>query len=143
MRTLIGAGERRDGLYYFRGVPEVRALAMDGGITPELWHRRLGHPSDRVVQFLPGVSRTSKVLNKACDVCHQAKQTRDTFHVSEHTASNCFDLIHCGLWGPYNTPSSCGAKYFLTIVDDCSRAVWVFLLLDKTEVYHMFLSFLL
>ncbi|XP_074305885.1 uncharacterized protein LOC141641107 [Silene latifolia] len=44
--------------------------------------------------------------------------------------------------GPYLVASSCGAKYFLTIVDDYSRATWVYLLLDKTEVTDMFMSIL-
>ncbi|GAA0162877.1 transmembrane signal receptor [Lithospermum erythrorhizon] len=57
-------------------------------------------------------------------------------------ATWCFELIHCDLWGPYRTPSSCGAKYFLTLVDDHSRAVWVVLLTDKTEVYDVFLKFI-
>lgn len=56
-------------------------------------------------------------------------------------ATFCFEIIHCDLWGPYHTPSSCGATYFLTIVDDYSRAVWVFFLFDKTEVNKMFGSF--
>ncbi|XP_021713765.1 uncharacterized protein LOC110681914 [Chenopodium quinoa] len=54
-RTLIGAGERRDGLYYFCDVPKVRALVVGDHSTPELWHQRLGHPSDKVVQSLPVV----------------------------------------------------------------------------------------
>ncbi|GAA0152483.1 transmembrane signal receptor [Lithospermum erythrorhizon] len=39
------------------------------------------------------------------------------------------------------TPSSSGAKYFLTLVDDHSRAVWAVLLSDKTEVHAIFLRF--
>lgn len=52
-----------------------------------------------------------------------AKQTRDSLPVSLNKASRLFELIHCDLWGPYSTPSCCGAIYFLTIVDDYSRAV--------------------
>ena len=43
-------------------------------------------------------------------------------------------LIHCDLWGPYRTTTFCGARYFLTIVDDYSRSTWIHLLLDKKEV---------
>ena len=43
-------------------------------------------------------------------------------------------LVHCDLWGPYRTFSSCGVSYFMTVVDDYSHAVWVFLLVDKKEV---------
>ncbi|XP_010665837.1 uncharacterized protein LOC104883080 [Beta vulgaris subsp. vulgaris] len=40
-----------------------------------------------------------------------------------------------------SVPSSCGVVYFLTLVDDYSRAVWVYLLHNKTQVYKYFLSF--
>lgn len=142
-RMLIGAGERRDGLYYFRGVPRVKALTIDGLTPSALWHKRLGHPSDKVLKLVPniGIISDSKKMNKACDICHRAKQTRDCFPISNHTTTKIFELIHCDLWGPYRTPSSCGASYFFTIVDDYSRAVWIYLLLDKTEVHKTFMSF--
>lgn len=56
------------------------------------------------------------------------------FSISNNTATDYFSLIHIDLWGAYRTPSTCGAVYFLTIVDDFSKAVWVYLLLDKKEV---------
>ena len=52
-----------------------------------------------------------------------------------------FDLIHVDLWGPYRIPSSCGAVYLLTIVDDSSRAVWIHLLLEKSEVKRVLPNF--
>ncbi|GAA0151182.1 transmembrane signal receptor [Lithospermum erythrorhizon] len=110
-------------------------------VSPDLWHRRLGHPSNRVVRSLSFISSSSRLSNQACTVCHQAKHTRDTFITSEHKATCTFELIHYDLWGPYHTPSSCGARYVLTIVDDYSRAVWLFLLIDKTEVLKYFMQF--
>lgn len=38
---------------------------------------------------------------------------------------------------------SCGAYYFLTIVDNFSRAVWVYLLLEKREMEHIVKIFVL
>ncbi|GJT84700.1 ribonuclease H-like domain-containing protein [Tanacetum coccineum] len=35
------------------------------------------------------------------------------------------DLVYLDLWGPYKVVSRDGYKYFLTIVDDYSRAVWL------------------
>lgn len=43
--------------------------------------------------------------------------------------------------GPYRTLSSCGAAYFLTVVDDYSRAVWIYLMLDKSEVKGLLQNF--
>ena len=118
--TLIGAGERRGGLYYFRTVPMIHAAAVADLPTFDLWHQRLGHPSERVVKLLPAIrsSHAKKKLNTVCDVCPMAKQTRDCFPSSTHKASRLFELVHCDLWGPYSVSSSCGATYFLTLVDD-------------------------
>ena len=113
----------------------LQAHKANIGGSIDLWHARLGHPSHKVIKWIPGVDirKGSMILNKLCDICHRAKQTRNSFPLSENTASNLFEMIHCDLWGPYRTTSSCGASYFLTIVDDFSRAIWVTLLVDKTE----------
>lgn len=52
-----------------------------------------------------------------------------------------FKIIHCDLWAKYHTPSSCSARYFLTIVDDFFRAMSVYLLFYKTEVMRCFVLF--
>jgi len=45
-----------------------------------------------------------------------------------------FELIHCDIWGAYKVPSLCSAQYFLTIIDDTSRVIWVYLMRTKGEV---------
>jgi len=74
-------------------------------------------------------------------VCPRAKQYRENFSLSEKNASSVFELVHIDLWGPYRTLSSCRARYYLTIVDDHSREVWVYLLCNKTEIETMFMRF--
>ena len=64
------------------------------------------------------------------------------FSSSENKAKECFDLIHCDLWGPYRVLASCGALYFFTIVDDYSRVVWINLLNGKNEVGHVLKKFM-
>ena len=59
--------------------------------------------------------------SKSCDVCSKVKQTQLSFPNSDNRASECFELIHCDIWGPYRTESVMGARYFLSIVDDASR----------------------
>ena len=70
-----------------------------------------------------------------------AKHPRDKFSISNNKTSRIFEKIHIDLWGSYRHISSCGARYFLTIVDDYSRAVWIYLLVGKLEFFHMFMSF--
>lgn len=135
-RKLIGAGERWDGLYYLRQMSTVKKVSVDASSSLELWHKRMRHPSEKVVKLLPTISNFRESLNKACEVFHRAKQHRNSFQLSESNATRLFELVHYDLWGPYNaTPSYCGARYFLTLVDDFSRAVWVYLLIDKKKVF--------
>ncbi|GKB15970.1 ribonuclease H-like domain-containing protein [Tanacetum coccineum] len=77
-----------------------------------------------------------------CDICHKAKQTREPFPLSDHKSKSVGDIVHCDVWGPYRVVSEDGFKYFLTIVDDYSRAVWVYLLKSKTEVGKSIKSFI-
>ncbi|XP_021756646.1 uncharacterized protein LOC110721766 [Chenopodium quinoa] len=57
--SLIGRGERIDGLYYFWRLPTVCAVTGPEVSTFELWHWRLGHLSDRAVKLVPVVSASS------------------------------------------------------------------------------------
>lgn len=86
---------------------------------------------------LKGVTFDSNNVLHNYSVCLQAKQTHDSFHSSDILALNLFDLVCCDVWGPYREKAFCRSSYFLTIVDDYSCAIWVYLLLDKTEVPHL------
>nr|GMC49091.1 Retrovirus-related Pol polyprotein from transposon TNT 1-94 [Ipomoea batatas] len=65
-RMLIGAGERRNGLYYFRKIPSIRVSKVDSGGSLELWHKRLGHPSLKVTKLVPvvDISDGNNLLHK-------------------------------------------------------------------------------
>ena len=118
--TLIGAGEEREGVYYFTGVTVARSsrTGKDKTSSSVLWHRRLGHPSYNSLSSLPVLDSLPVDFSHtdSCDICLLSKQTREVFHESFNKAVAPFDLVHCDVWGPYRTPASCGAVYFLTIV---------------------------
>ena len=134
-RMVTGAAKRELGAFRLRSMESAAAAITDDEESYKLWHKRMGHPAAKVVCSLPDVSSSvsSVFLNKACDVCLRAKQTRSCFPVSINKTLKVFDMIHTDLWGPYITESFTGARYFLTLVDDYSRGVWIFLLKDKTE----------
>lgn len=99
----------------------------------DVWHQRLGHPSNRIFELFPVISKRTQDFS-TCDVCLQAKQCCDSFFTSNNKASEIFEMVHCDVWGPYRISSLCNAYYFLTIVDDYSRGTWVYLLHDKAQV---------
>ncbi|KAG7557929.1 Integrase catalytic core [Arabidopsis suecica] len=120
-RTVIGAGEQRNGLYFFRGVAVASAVQRMALQPLELWHKRLGHPSSKVLNLLEFSSSCSSFDSHSCEICIRAKHSRDSFPLSNTTSHKAFDLIHCDLWGPYRTTALCGSRFFLTIVDDYSQ----------------------
>ncbi|XP_010436765.1 PREDICTED: uncharacterized protein LOC104720575 [Camelina sativa] len=141
-RTLIGSGEEHDGVYYLTDVATDRIHSTNVSSDQALWHQRLGHPRFLVLSSLPVFSSSFKnVGSRSCDVCFRAKQTRDVFPLSSNKSTECFSLIHCDVWGPYRVPSSYGAVYFLTIVDDFLRAVWTYLMPAKSEVRGVLTNF--
>lgn len=139
-RTLIGAGELREGLYFFRRIGVFNAFRMNKDGAEDTWHQRLGHPSNGVFDLLPVLSKRVSDFS-SCDVCLRAKQTRDMFHSSNNKASKIFELIHLDIWGPYRTASTCDSHYFLTIVDDFSLGTSVYLMHDKAQVKNFFTIF--
>lgn len=97
-----------------------------------LWHTRLGRPSTNVVNHLP--FNKFKLSSSCCDICQYAKQSRLPFDVSNSQTSEIFELLHVDLWGSYRIPSKARARFFITLVDDHSRATWVVLLKEKSQV---------
>ena len=97
---LIGVGECRDGLYYFKGTPCVSAMKIDKEASLNLWHRRLGYLPMQVIKLVPivGFKDISDHLNKCYDVCQRAKLRREKFSVSDFQALDVFELVHYDLW---------------------------------------------
>ncbi|KAL2242389.1 UNVERIFIED_CONTAM: Retrovirus-related Pol polyprotein from transposon RE1 [Sesamum indicum] len=98
-----------------------------------LWHNRLGHPSKDVISHLPFKVDIADSV-KACETCTLAKQNRLPFQLNENHSENVFDIIHIDVWGPYNQFSITHCIYMLTIVDDCSRATWIYMMMHKSQV---------
>ncbi|KAK9078793.1 hypothetical protein SSX86_002851 [Deinandra increscens subsp. villosa] len=86
-----------------------------------LWHNRLGHISDQGLMEL----KKQQVL----------KGYKGT---GKHNSKGILDYAHADLWGPARTESLGGARYFLSIIDDFSRRVWVIILKTKDEAFRRF-----
>ncbi|GJV97838.1 retrotransposon protein, putative, ty1-copia subclass [Tanacetum coccineum] len=60
------------------------------------------------------------------------------FDVERHTTQGVIDYVHSDLCGPSQVESLGGKRYFLSIVDDYSRRVWVYTLRFKHEAFGKF-----
>ncbi|CAA7029625.1 unnamed protein product [Microthlaspi erraticum] len=144
-KNLIGAAEQARGLYFFREIEAVAAAYQMEFASYDIWHKRLGHPSSKVMDLLSfsssGFDKHS-FLSKTCETCLSAKQTRDVFSTSINKTNDLFQLVHVDLWGPYRTTALCRARYFLTILDDYSHGLWLYLLPSKHDVSKTIKNFI-
>ncbi|KAI4313167.1 hypothetical protein L6164_026168 [Bauhinia variegata] len=72
-------------------------------LNKDLWHRRLGHPSQRVLDLaLKGCNVKIKVNENFhfCDSCQYGKMHLLPFPISKAHAAAPLELIHTYLWGP-------------------------------------------
>lgn len=56
-----------------------------------------------------------------------------TFPTSVSISTSTFDTVHCDVWGPYRVPNHDGKRYFLSLVDDMSIFIWIFLMNTKSD----------
>lgn len=131
----------KNGLYYLEVIKIEKVLLANQNNEDETWHRRLGHISFQRLILVPNLNVKNIIDQYLCDACCRAKQTRLPFPVHKNK-TKIFDIIYCDIWGPYHTQSHSGAKYFLTLVDDYSRAKWIFLMKQKSETKHYLILFL-
>jgi transposase InsO family protein len=73
-------------------------------------------------------------VEQLCESCLAGKQWRTSFpHQATRRASKSLELLHGDLCGPVSPPTPRGNKYFLLLVDDYSRYLWVSLISSKDQ----------
>ncbi|GJQ94003.1 retrovirus-related pol polyprotein from transposon TNT 1-94 [Tanacetum coccineum] len=170
-RKVLGLGKRKAGLYHLLNIPldqihnklqSMVVTAMEDcslfsifsnyvnhkyaasvfSDSYNLWHHRLGHVSDSNLKHIPCVyvTKTNAKL-VSCMSCPMAKFAKLPYTLSESHALEPFNLIHIDIWGPYKVATNGKYKYFLTIVDEFSRATWIYLLVQKSDACSVLVAF--
>ena len=106
-------------------VEQPVCLAARHTEEPWLWHARFGHLSsdalgrlEKMVRGLPHIEHRGEL----CDSCLAGKQRRLPFpKAAKYRAANALELVHGDLCGPITPSTNGGRRYFLLLVDDCSR----------------------
>lgn len=146
-------GFENDGLYLI-DTPSVVASPIQQVVIPpqknlnkssfeELsqWHNRLGHPSFSLLkQLFPQLGSPHSQLR--CEPCKLAKHCHLVYLISHIRSSSPFNLVHSDIWGPSPAVSLFGFRYFITFIDDYSRATWVYLMKAKSDVFSIVKSFI-
>ena len=75
-----------------------------------------------------------KHAGELCDSCLVGKQRRLPFlKAAMYPTVDALELIHGDLCGPITPATNGGRRYFLLLIDDCSRYMWLQLLTSKDE----------
>lgn len=110
----------------------------------KLWHLRLGHMPYSAMKIIFSNSFSLAISDNECpcDVCPTTRQSKLPFPCSNIKTKRIFELIHIDTYGPYKTPTYNEYKYFITIVDDFSRATWTCFLSAKSNAFTILKYFL-
>ncbi|KAL4304119.1 hypothetical protein GQ457_10G006780 [Hibiscus cannabinus] len=112
-----------------------------------LWHARLGHVNFHDLKVMGekklavGVPLLSRP-NKFCETCVISKHVRSPFpNQANFRAEKPLKLLHADVCGPISPDTLAGNKFFLLIVDDFTRWMWVYVLAAKSDSFQAFKKF--
>ncbi|KAL4303488.1 hypothetical protein GQ457_10G006770 [Hibiscus cannabinus] len=112
-----------------------------------LWHARLGHVNFHDLKVMGekklavGVPLLSRP-NKFCETCVISKHVRSPFpNQANFRAEKPLKLLHADVCGPISPDTLAGNKFFLLIVDDFTRWMWVYVLTAKSDSFQAFKKF--
>lgn len=142
--TPLVCGRSKDGLYEW---PHFQPPMSFTAITKhplDLWHRRLGHPNSRILQFILNkfslpVSSRDKI--SFCNSCSSNKAHRLPFLQNSLSSDAPLKRIYSDLWGPSPVLSIDKKLYYCIFVDQHTKYIWLYTLKTKNEVQSIFQKF--
>lgn len=137
-------GRRQETLYFLCEKGKSTVSSACTSIVKEdetrLWHSRIAHMSKRGLDVLVkrGLLNCKELSSlNFCEDCIFDKSHRLKFPKGKHTSVSTLDYIHSDLWGSSYVPKSHGrCQYFLSIIDDHRRKVWIDFLIGKDEAFQ-------
>ena len=125
---MVLAYGKKTGTLYMTSSPRDTIAVVDASTDTSLWHRRLGHMSEKGMKMLllsKGKLPELKSIDfDMCESCILRKQKKVSFLKTSRTSkAEKFELVHTDLWGPSPVASLGGSRYYITFIDDSSRKV--------------------
>jgi GAG-pre-integrase domain len=106
-----------NGLYFFSTNKFIFNIKNNEDLC-ELWHKRVGHPSNKIFKFMFDFSKDYS-LN--CEVCSLAKHTKLLFYNSNSKSNEMFELVHSDIWGPAPVISYNDYICYVIFIDEFSK----------------------
>ena len=119
---VLAHGKKTDTLYMTSSPRDTIAVA-----DTSLWHRRLGHMSEKWMKLLLSKGKQPELKSiyfDMCESCILGKQKKVSFLKTGRTPkAEKLELVHTDLWGPSPVASLGGSRYYITFIDDSSKKV--------------------
>ena len=137
----MARGKKTGTLYMTLSSRDTIAVT-DASTDTSLWHRRLGHMSEKGMKMLLSKGKLPELKSidfDMCENCLLGKQKNVSFLKTSRTPkAKKLELVHTDLWGPSPVASLGGSRYYITFIDYSSRKVWVYFLKNKSDVFETF-----
>lgn len=85
---------------------------------------------------------TSSIALSSCLTCSQAKAHALLQPPSPSRSQRLFELLFLDVWDPAPVISTNGSRFYLSLVDDFSKYIWIFPMQSKSNVSSLILTFL-
>jgi transposase InsO family protein len=144
-RLIICVQRSKNRLYILK-LDLVKSVCLRASVEDDTrkWHARYGHLNfqslkrmcqDNLVEGLPKIECAVEV----CRGCLVGKQRRLSFpQQAEFRARESLELLHGDLCGSITPPTPAGNRFFLLLVDDFSRYMWIILMKTKDKAFAAF-----
>ncbi|XP_016195998.1 uncharacterized protein LOC107637061 [Arachis ipaensis] len=115
--------------------------------TMQLWHRKLGHPGDKIVSL----------VMKECNIPHESINKENSIptlcqsccisklhqlpHPESLTSYKPLELVFSDIWGPAPVYSRLGHRYYICFIDASTRYTCTYLLESKGQAFDAFVKF--
>ena len=128
---VLACGKKIGTLYMTSSLRDTIVVAEVSTDT-SLWHRRLGHMSEKGMKMLLSRGKLPELKSidfDMCESCILGKQKNvSSLKTGKTPKVEKLELVHIDLWGPSLVASLGGSRYDITFIDDSSRKVWVYFL---------------
>ena len=131
-----------DGLYpiNLQQFPHHSFNFLANKVLGSLWHARLGHPHSQVISKLSLPSLHGKI--DFCESCMLGKSAKLPFHSRQSYSTFFLHTLHTDVWGPMSIPFFDGFRFYLIIINEYSRYIWLFSMAHKSDVATIFPAFI-
>ena len=141
---VLSQGNKTKGLYCLDN-PQFMSFysSRQQSSSDVVWHKRLGHPNDQVLQHLSSTKaiQINKTIKSLCEACQLGKTCKLPFSSSDFQSSRVLERIHSDVWGPAPVVSVQGFRYYVVFIDNYSRFCWFYPMKSKSDVFSIFKIF--